>query len=458
MSSNRRSFFKQSAVGGGAFAAYAITGRTSWAEQVSGKPTVAAIGVGGSRGRFNQGRHIANRAAEFGELTAVVEVDALHAQEFNAAHGGKLRILNDYRVLLEKHRPDVVTIGTPDHWHIPISIAALRAGCDVYCEKPLTLTIDEGKQICDVVRETGRVFQVGTQQRSENDLRFLKAIALVRSGRLGKNVKAYIAIGGPPEGEIFPTHEPPEDLDWEMWVGPAPKAPYSEERRQMFRWFFEYSGGKMTDWGAHHMDIALWALGKEHTGPVSVAGTGKFPPIIPDQFNWNAFLDGEIQLPNAFNTPDDFSLDLKFADGTLINMNSYYRRDDGTEFENGILFEGDEGRIFVNRSRLSGAPVEGLDEADKESIHDQISELYKGKEPGHHMRNFFECIEDREQPISDVFTHHRTMTALHLCNISLMLGRKVEWDPEQEQFRGDDQATQLMSRKSHELPAIEATA
>ncbi len=352
---------------------------------------------------------------------------------------------------------EVVTIGTPDHWHVPIAIAALRSGCDVYCEKPLTLTIQEGIEIRQVVEETGKVFQVGTQQRSEDGSRFLKAIAMVHSGRLGKNVNAYVAIGGAPSDGPFVPSAAPDDLDWEMWLGPAPKVDYSEQRRKMFRWWFEYSGGKMTDWGAHHIDIAQWALGYDHSGPTRVNGRGKFPPIVPDHFDWDAFLDGEVTLPNGFNTATEFSVDLEFENGSVLSVNDFYRRDDGrTEFGNGILFEGDQGRIFVNRGKLEGTPIDELTDADNDELDQIIGKLYKGKKPGHHMRNFFECLVDREQPVSDVVTHHRTMTSCHLCNITLMLGRELKWDPENEQFIGDDQATALMLRKSREVAPARA--
>ncbi len=447
MVSTRRDFLKASAsVTAGLAIPYVWTNRRLRAQEANCRPRIAAIGVGGSRGRYNQGGAIARNAAKFGEMVAVCDVDELHMAEFNATFQNKLQMIRDYRELLEKVKPDVVTIGTPDHWHVPIAIAALQAGCDVYCEKPLTLTIAEGFAICRAVQETGRVFQVGTQQRSQDELRFLKAIALVQSGRLGKNVKAYVAIGGGPIGGPFPVETPPADLDWDMWVGPAPAVDYCKQRRQEFRWFFEYSGGKLTDWGAHHIDIAQWALGCDHTGPVKVRGTGKFTPLVPDSFNWKAFLDGEALLPNGFNTATEFSVDLVFANGAVINVNHEVKREDGTAFENGILFEGEEGRIFVNRGRLTGKPVEELTEAEQKDLMDRVIQLYKGKEPGNHMRNFFECIQTREQPISDVFTHHRTMTSCHLCNIALMLGRELTWDPEKEQFAGDEQATALMSR------------
>lgn len=449
MTTTRREFLKQSAAAGALVSAPMIWTRRSFGQDANSKPTVASIGVGGSRGRYNQGGHIARRAAKLGQMIAVCDVDDRHTAEFNADFDGKLNMYRDYRELFDKEQPDVVTIGTPDHWHVPIAITALRAGCDVYCEKPLTLTIAEGIEVRRVVEETGRVFQVGTQQRSENDRRFLKAIAMVQSGLLGKNVNAYVAIGGAPTDGPFDSSPPPDDLDWAMWVGPAPAAEYSEERRRMFRWWFEYSGGKMTDWGAHHIDIAQWALGFDHSGPVKARGTGKFPPAVPDNLDWDAFLNGEVSLPNGYNTVANFNIDLEFANGAILSVNDNYKREgDNIDFGNGILFEGDAGRIFVNRGKLEGKPVEDLTEADNRELDERIVELYKGKEPGNHMANFFSCLEDRQQPVSDVATHHRTMTSCHLCNIAVMLGRDLNWNPEQEQFVGDEQATALMSRKS----------
>lgn len=440
---NRRRFL-QSATASVAISPLILS--SGHAFQSGEKRTIAAIGVGGSRGRYNRGGNVANQAARLGKMIAVVDVDDRHTSEFSEKHGGNLSKYRDHREMLEKEKPDVVTIGTPDHWHVPISIDAMRAGCDVYCEKPLTLTIAEGMEVRKVVEETGRVFQVGTQQRSEYDQRFLKAIALVQSGRLGKNVNAYVAIGGAPAGGPFEPQTAPTDLDWDRWVGPAMAADYSEKRRKMFRWFFEYSGGKMTDWGAHHIDIAQWALGQADSGPVSVAAKGSFPPLVPDDFDWVAFMSGEAKLPSGFNTATKFNIELKFANGAVLSVNNHYRREDGTDFGNGILIEGEDGRIFVNRGKLTGKPVDDLTESDDKELEEAIAKLYKGKPMVGHMRNFFECMEDRTQPISDVASHHRVMTSCHLCNIGLMLGRDLTWDPENEKFMGDDQANALMTR------------
>jgi len=450
MESSRRGFLKTTAAAGSAIA----VSSTGMAADDTKKLRLGSIGVGGSRGRYNRGGAIARQAAKFATMVAVCDVDDQHtaefAKEFDEKHGLELNKYRDYREMLEKEDLDCVTIGTPDHWHVPIAIAALEAGVHVYCEKPLTLTIDEGKQIRDVVEKTGMVFQVGTQQRSSKS-NFLTAIAMVQSGRLGDNVNAYVAIGGAPGDGPFQSTDAPSDIDWDMWVGPAPKADYSEERRRFFRWYFEYSGGKMTDWGAHHIDIAQWALAPGENGPVKIKGEGKFPASVPTDFNWNKFLDGEISLPNAYNTATEFHIDLTYDTGAVMSVNNHYKREgDNVDFGNGILFEGDKGRIFVNRGKIEGRPMNDLTDDDRKELDAKIVELCKGKKPGDHMGNFFECIADGGKPISDVWSHHRTMTSCHLCNLSLMLGRELTWNPKAEEFVGDDQANGLLSRKSRE--------
>ena len=452
MQTTRRDFLRTTSTAAGAASVpYFLTSQAARAEDKDSKRTVAAIGVGGSRGRYNRGGSVANQAAKFAQMIAVCDVDKLHTSEFSAKHGGKLQQYGDYRELLEKEKPDLVTIGTPDHWHVPIAIAALKSGCDVYCEKPLTLTIDEGKQICKVVKETGKVFQVGTQQRSENGRNFLNAVALVQEGFLGDNVNAHVAIGGAPGNGPFKPTAVPDGLDWDFWVGPAPEAAYMDERRKQFRWFLEYSGGKMTDWGAHHIDIAQWALGCGDTGPVAVSGKGKFGSVVPEGFDFDRWFAGSEKLPDGFNAATTFDIDLKFANGSTMTVHNKYKSENGeTNFDNGILLEGSKGRIFVNRGRLSGKPWEELAEADKKKIDERVAKLYNGKAIHGHMANFFDCIADRTDPVSDVYSHHRTMTSCHLCNIVLMLGRDLKWDPAKEEFVGDEQANRLLTRPSRQ--------
>ena len=434
-----------------AFVPYIFSSSVSGASVYDDDLTVAAIGVGGSRGRYSRGGKVARKAAQLGKMIAVCDVDELHMDEFNAEEqfGGKLKKYVDYRKLIDTEKPDIVVIGTNDHWHVSIAIYALRAGCDVYCEKPLTLTIDEGKQVCSVVEETGKVFQVGTQQRTEMGRLFLKAIAMVQEGYIGDNVSANIAVGGITSKGPFANEPIPEKLNWDFWLGPAQSAAYSKERHQSFRWYMEYSGGKVTDWGAHHIDIAQWALGMDHTGPVSVSGTGKFGNIVPAGFDWNGFFAGTETLENGYNAATNFDVDLTFANGSVLNVTDEYISEDGkTKFPNGILFNGSRGRIFVNRGKLSGKAVEELTEADNKKLEEAVAKLYKNKPITSHMQNFFECVKDRTEPISDVYTHHRTMTSCHLCNIVLMVGEDLKWNPEAQTFIDNEAANKLMVRPS----------
>ena len=465
MNSTRRDFFKHSVIAGAALSIPTVwTGATALAQgprrgRRDGMK-LAAIGVGGSRGAYSQGTWIAMAASRHAKMTAVCDVDAVHRDEFNAKFDKKLNLYNDYRELLEKEKPEVVTIGTPDHGHVPIAIAALRSGCDVYCEKPLTLTIEEGFRVRDAVKESGKTFQVGTQQRSEHGLLFLKAIAIVQSGRLGKKVNVDLAIGGGDVGGPFKNVAPPSGLDWDMWVGPANKADYSPERCKEFRWYYDYSGGKMTDWGAHHIDIAQWALGHQNTGPVKLTLTGptEFTPIVPESFDWQAYLAGKASLPNGYHTATKFSIRMEYADGSTITVHDYYESEDGkTKFPNGILFTGENGRIYVNRDRLTGKPVEGMTKAEKSSMLQAMIPIYKGRWPGDHMGNFFDCIAEKDEPISDVASHVRTMTSCHLCNIALMLGRELNWDPKQEKFVDDEQAAAFVSRHRRDAYSLAST-
>ena len=426
---NRREFLQTSAAAAGAsLVPYWLTSRAAAHDKPKSANDCYVIGCIGTGDRWQA---VGPAAGKFGDIVAVCDVDRNHVEKANARVGGKAEMYEDYRKLLDRKDIDVVTIVTPDHWHTKIAIDALRAGKDVYCEKPLTLTIEEGKLIRDVLKETGRVFQVGTQQRSEMNLNFLKAVALVRDGRIGKVHKVTCAIGGAPSSPSLPVVDVPSGLNWDMWLGQAPlvdyvslprekqKYPYSRCHYE-FRWWYEYSGGKMTDWGAHHVDIAHWALGADDTGPTTVKGTADHPKV-----------------PNGYNVATSFFVTATFADGVDLIIRH--------DTENGILIEGEKGRIFVSRGSLKGKPVEELE--SNPLPEDAITRLYKGKKPGNHMRNFFDCIETREQPMSDVYTHHRAMTTCHLANIAIRLGRTIKWDPEKEQILGDDEARAMQSRE-----------
>src|SRR5258708_17312970 len=258
--SNRREFLKTTAGMGVAGTAipYWYTS-SSRADEPKKEFVLGEIGVGG------QGTGIAHGARRFGEIVAVCDVDRQHAERAREMFGGKAEIHEDYRKLLDRKDIQAVTIGTPDHWHVPIALAALRAGKDVYCEKPLTLTVSEGKLLVKAVAETGRVFQVGTQQRS--DPRFRQACELVRNGRVGELRKVTLSL---PRSTIvcgpFPSVPVPTGMNWDFWQGQAPAHEFCVERcHHDFRWWYEYSGGIMTDWVAHHMDIAHWRLGVDES-------------------------------------------------------------------------------------------------------------------------------------------------------------------------------------------------
>jgi len=441
--SNRRSFLKTTAgiAAAGGVVPYFLTSVHAQEESANDRLTVAAIGCGG------RGSAVGHQAGARGNMVACCDVDSERAAKFANRYENRCQIYGDYRKVLDRQDVQAVTVGTPDHWHTKICIEAMQAGKDVYCEKPLTLTIEESKLICQVAKETGRVFQVGTQQRSEYGEKFLKAVALARSGRLGKKLHALSSVGGAQSGGPFPTADPPPNLNWDFWLGQAPKVDYCEKRvHYQFRWWFEYSGGQVTDWGVHHTDIAIWALGGEKTGPVEVEGKGEFPLGTEGVL---AMLRGEKPAvePNSYNVARAFDCNMTLPNGNTIRLYSG---------PNELIISGELGRIRVNRGDLTGKPIEDLSEADKKWLDEEVVKLYKGRKPGSHMGNFFECVKDRSKPISDVWTHTNSVNACHMANIAMLLGRKVRWDPEKYDFVDDPQASALISRKQREPYTIKA--
>ncbi len=387
---------------------------------------VERLGIGAIGLRY-QGSVIAHKAQMYGDIVAVCDVDKNVRDPAKAAFGSTPRDFEDYRDLLARQDVDVVTIGTPDHWHTQMVIDACRAGKDVYCEKPLTLTIDEGKLLRDVVRETQRVVQVGSWQRSDH--RFRQAVEMVRQGRVGKLQKVDVVLGKNKVGGPFEARKVPSHFNWDLWQGQTPDVPYLEERAHYtFRWWYEYSGGQMTDWGAHHLDIAQWAI---DSYPVEIDGQAKFP-----------------DTNNGYNVAIDFSAKYQYANGVTMTV--------GDTGRNGIMFTGDRGRIFVNRGTLDGKPVEELTTKPLPRQAWQIYDFDNLQRPEragkleaivNHMGNFFDCVEDRKTPISDVESQHRSVSTCHLGNISMRMGRKLTWNPQTERFVGDEQANRWLSRE-----------
>lgn len=384
------------------------------------------LGVGAIGLRY-QGSVIAHKAQMYGDIVAVCDVDRHVRDQAKAAFGSTPAGFEDYQQLLARKDVDVVLIGTPDHWHTKMVIDACRAGKDVYCEKPLTLTIDEGKQLVKAVRETGRIVQVGSWQRS--DERFRLAVEMIRAGRIGKLKQVDVVLGKNGVGGPFVKRPVPSNLNWNLWQGQTPDVPYLEERcHYTFRWWYEYSGGQMTDWGAHHVDIAQWAI---QSNPVEIDGRGRFANGV-----------------DSYNVPIDFTVDYLFENGVRMTV-----RDEG---ENGILFTGERGRLFVNRGKITGAPVErlateplpreawnvyGADNLDRPLRAGKLDAIIN------HMGNFFDCVESRKQPISDVESQHRSVSSCHLANISIRLGRKLQWDPSKERFVNDREADEYLQRE-----------
>jgi predicted dehydrogenase len=328
---------------------------------------------------------------------------------------------NDHRELLSRADIDAVVIATPDHWHAIQAIDACKAGKDVYCEKPLTLTIREAKLLIDVARKCDRVFQTGSQQRSDREFRV--ACELVRSGRIGKLERVNVNVGGPSKWCDLPEEPMEPGLDWDRWLGPAPLRPYHSvlsprgvhNHFPAWREYCEYSGGSMTDWGAHHFDIAQWGLDMDCSGPVEI--------IPPDE-------------PNAGR-----GVKFVYSNGVEVIHGP----------GGGVQFIGTGGEITVNRGKLESVP----DSIVKEPIGDQDVHLYES--PGH-QRDWLNCIRSRKRPICDVEIGARSVTVCHLGNLAYWNHRKLRWNPEHWRFVEDAQANCLwldrVRRDPWQLPAV----
>jgi predicted dehydrogenase len=453
MNGNRRHFLSSCATAAAATAAtpYFFSTPKTLADETQSKNDRIALGLigAGDIAKANMGV-----AKEWIDVVAIADVDANRAAESNERYSqGKAAVYDDYRKILERKDIDVIHVATPDHWHTKPVIEAMLAGKDVYCEKPLTLTIDEGKLIRKVQRETGRIVQVGTQQRSDFP-RFVTAMALVAEGRLGRIKLVQAAIGAPPSSPALPVVEVPKGLDWDRWLGPAPVADYrflqgpatkDKDGKETlpkpqtnchyeFRWWYEYSGGKLTDWGAHHVDIATWALmlNGQTGGPTGISGTATHPVT---------FKDGVPVEKDRYNTATEFLFTVDFPEGTKMVIRH--------DTDNGVLIEGDKGRIFVSRGKLAGEPVDAL--KDDPLPANAVANVYRhmpmeGNERKAHWANFLQCTRSGAMPISDVHSHMRMLNICHLAGISARLGRSLKWEPVAEQIVGDDEANAMLAR------------
>jgi predicted dehydrogenase len=377
------------------------------------RPAIGLVGCGG------MGRGDAGNASRFGDIAAVCDVDESHveaaAKQFTK--DGKVPAkFADFRQLLEQKNIDIIITGTPDHWHTLVNMAAVKAGKDVYGEKPLTLTIDEGKRVVQAVRQHQRVLQTGSQQRS--DAKFRLACELVRNGRLGKLKEVTVWLpAGLHEGPFQPEPAPP-GLNWDFWQGQAPRRNYIRQRCHLyFRYWYDYSGGTMTDWGAHHNDIALWAIGLP--APVTLEGKALAQPI-----------------PGGYTAISEYDVKFTYSNGVIHNVrttkgdNIFGGVEDPQGQRNGVRFEGSQGWIWVTRGNLRAS--------DNSLITTPLTEsaprLYNSDD---HMGNFFECVRSRKYPIADVEVGHRGASICHLGAIALRTGLKLQWDPAAEKFVGE---------------------
>jgi len=403
---NRRSFLAASTV---LTAPYFVPFRVFGANE---RIVTAHIGLGG-QGTGNLNAFLGKKAVP----AALCDVDQGRldkALKLTAEKGHTCEGYRDYRKLLERKDLDAVVISTPDHWHALPTIHACQAGKDVYCEKPLTLTVTEGRQMVKVARQHQRIVQTGSQQRS--DKRFRQACELVRSGRLGELREVHVGLpncnfAGPPVADSTP----PAELDYDLWLGPAPDRPYNQKRvHYNFRFFWDYSGGQMTNFGAHHIDIAQWGLGMDESGPITCEGTATFHPE-----KW-------------YEVTSSCRLTHTYANGARLVVGQGQK-----DIKGGAKFIGEQGWIHVDRGSITASSPELL-----EPVPGGVT-LYVS---GNHHQNFLDCVRSRELPICDVEIGHRSATVCHLGNIVARLGRKIQWDPAREAIVGDAEAQSMLSR------------
>jgi len=383
--------------------------------------TFGFVGTGGMGGA-NIGRVLGlkNKGAR---ILGVCDVDRFHredaAAKVNKAQGNKdCQLYGDFRDLTRRDDIDAIVISTPDHWHALTALDAIRHGKDVYVEKPLTLTVREGQVLVSEMLKYKRIGQMGTQQRSTDKFRF--AAELIRNGALGKLKKIEVLI---PANNMYvgSTWEPqsvPDGLDYDMWLGPAPWAPFHRQRTHyQFRYNMDYAGGQTTNWGAHYLDIAQWALGMDESGPVEVEGFGEFPQS------------------GLFTAPTRVDFTVKYADGTPMHVRT---RTDGV-YDGNIIFHGENGWLDVSRSKLRASDPDLL----KTKFGDGDTRLYVSQ---NHMGNFLDGIRTRKRTVSDLAIGHRTTTVANIGNIAMQLKRKIVWDPKTETFKNDIQANRMLQR------------
>jgi predicted dehydrogenase len=422
----RRNFLKTSAAAAAAVgfptvipaSALGLDGHTAPSNRI----TIGCVGVGG-QGTSNMRAFLAQPDAC---VVAVCDVDTANRsaakQQVDQQQGDSgCSEYTDFREIIDRDDIDAISIGTPDHWHSVITVAAARAGKDIYCEKPVSLTVADGRAMCDTIQQYGRVLQTGTWRRSREGC--LRACELVRNGYIGELKTIHIgvpkgyAIRGGDYGANTPAQPVPEGFDYDLWLGPAPWAPYTPGRCHFnFRWIMDYSEGYISDWGAHYYDIGQWGNGTDRSGPVEIEATGEFP--------------GE----GLYDAPIDHRITFTYANGVKMISTA---TDDTSQW--GMRFEGSEGWLYVESDAIKAYPdtIAGA-VAGPNDIRLYASDNHHG--------NFLHCMKTRGETAASIEIGHRSASVCHIGTIALLLGRGLRWNPDIERFDGDEEANRLLSR------------
>ena len=417
--SHRRTFLKQA----GVIAASAFAAPLILPSRVFGANERISIGAIGVK---NQGTGNLNRFQGAGcDIAAICDVDtkvAAAAVELVEKKGPKPAVFGDYRELLDQKGIDAIIVTVPDQWHALMTIHGCQAGKDVFCEKPLSLTIAEGRRMVNAARENKRIVQTGSMQRSSKE--FWQACMLVRNGFIGEISEVHVGIPGPnyPK-DIGPDSEAPPELNYDLWLGPAPFRPYNGKRvHYNFRFWWDYSGGQITNFGAHHLDIAQWGLGMDQSGPVAVEGTATF------------------NAQKLHEVTETCRLVYTYANGVKVTLGQGQK-----DIQQGARFIGSKGEVYVTRGKITSTPEEILKQPLDAA---GLTQLYLSQD---HTKDFLGCMASRELPVCDIEIGHRSATVCHLGNLVARLGRGVKWDPKTEKIIGDD-AAQAMTDRAYRAP------